>query len=309
MTIGDRVAVMRRGELEHVDTPQQLYDRPANLFVGDFIGSPAMNMVEATLEPSNGTLAAAVGSQRIVLGDEKLNAHPALRASEGRTVILGIRPEDLEDAALAPETAPLDPEPQNPNDAAVDAGSTSERRRDEARCHRRTRLHRVDARRGAYMTEWLAAIVVALVVFGLAMAAVGLIAYIRLVDPFRVDVASWIGDLTQGVIVLVATLAFLALAFVSGEPYAYVAAAATACVEGVAIWLLSLSRFREAEAPARTTASANARPLPSAGGSKAPGSAAVDAGRSESSRRTRRPRAFVNAGRRRTERAHPPPRR
>jgi multiple sugar transport system ATP-binding protein len=86
-----------------------------------------MNMVEATLEPSNGTLAAAVGSQRIVLGDEKLNAHPALRAFEGRMVILGIRPEDREDAALAPETAPLDPEPQN--DAAVDAGSDKRKER------------------------------------------------------------------------------------------------------------------------------------------------------------------------------------
>jgi multiple sugar transport system ATP-binding protein len=101
LTMGDRVAVMRRGELEQVDTPQQLYDRPVNVFVGGFIGSPAMNMVEARLEPSNGTLAAAVGSQRIVLADEKLNAHPALRAYAGRTVILGIRPEDLEDAALA----------------------------------------------------------------------------------------------------------------------------------------------------------------------------------------------------------------
>jgi multiple sugar transport system ATP-binding protein len=106
LTMGDRVAVMRRGELEQVDTPQQLYDRPVNVFVGGFIGSPAMNMLEARLEPSNGTLAAAVGSQRIVFGDEKLNAHPALRAYEGRTIILGIRPEDLEDAALAPETAP-----------------------------------------------------------------------------------------------------------------------------------------------------------------------------------------------------------
>ena len=106
MTMGDRVAVMRRGELQQVDTPQELYDRPVNLFVGGFIGSPAMNMVEATIEPSNGTLAAAVGSQRIVLGDEKLKAHPALRAYVGRTVILGIRPEDLEDAALAPDTAP-----------------------------------------------------------------------------------------------------------------------------------------------------------------------------------------------------------
>ena len=106
MTMGDRVAVMRRGELQQVDTPQKLYDRPVNLFVGGFIGSPAMNMVEATIEPSNGTLAAAVGSQRIVLGDEKLNAHAALRAYEGRKVILGIRPEDLEDAVLVPETAP-----------------------------------------------------------------------------------------------------------------------------------------------------------------------------------------------------------
>jgi multiple sugar transport system ATP-binding protein len=105
LTMGDRVAVMRRGELEQVDTPQELYDRPVNVFVGGFIGSPAMNMVEARLEPSNGTLAAALGSQRIVLGDEKLNAHPALRAYAGRMVILGIRPEDLEDAVLAPETA------------------------------------------------------------------------------------------------------------------------------------------------------------------------------------------------------------
>jgi multiple sugar transport system ATP-binding protein len=104
MTMGDRVAVMRKGELQQVDSPQQLYDRPVNLFVGGFIGSPAMNMVEATLERSNGTLAASLGSQRIVLGEEKVNAHPGLREYEGRTVILGIRPEDLQDAALAPDT-------------------------------------------------------------------------------------------------------------------------------------------------------------------------------------------------------------
>jgi multiple sugar transport system ATP-binding protein len=106
LTMGDRVAVMRRGELEQVDTPQRLYDRPVNVFVGGFIGSPAMNMVEATLEPSNGTLAVAIGSQRIVVGDEKLSAHPALRAYEGRRIILGIRPEDLEDAGLLPDTPP-----------------------------------------------------------------------------------------------------------------------------------------------------------------------------------------------------------
>jgi multiple sugar transport system ATP-binding protein len=106
LTMGDRVAVMRRGQLEQVDTPQRLYDRPVNVFVGGFIGSPAMNMVEATLEPSNGTLAAAIGSQRIVVDDEKLSAHPALRAYEGRTIILGVRPEDLEDAGLLPDTPP-----------------------------------------------------------------------------------------------------------------------------------------------------------------------------------------------------------
>ncbi len=104
MTMGDRVAVMRRGELQQVDTPQDLYDRPVNLFVGGFIGSPAMNMVESTLERSNGTIAAALGSQRIVLGAETLDAHPGLQEYEGRRVILGIRPEDLQDAALAPDT-------------------------------------------------------------------------------------------------------------------------------------------------------------------------------------------------------------
>jgi multiple sugar transport system ATP-binding protein len=100
MTMGDRVAVMRKGELQQVAAPQELYDRPLNLFVGGFIGSPAMNMVEATLERSNGGLAAAVGSQRIDLGDETLSARPGLRNFAGRPVILGIRPEDLEDAAL-----------------------------------------------------------------------------------------------------------------------------------------------------------------------------------------------------------------
>ena len=104
MTMGDRVAVMRKGELQQVDTPQELYDHPLNLFVGGFIGSPAMNMIEATLERSNGALAAVLGSQRIELGDETLSQRPALKTFEGKPVILGIRPEDLEDAALASDT-------------------------------------------------------------------------------------------------------------------------------------------------------------------------------------------------------------
>ncbi len=104
MTMGQRVAVMRKGELQQVAEPQELYDRPVNLFVGGFIGSPAMNMVEATLERSNGNLVAVAGSARIVVGAETLSARPALASYEGRELILGIRPEDLEDVALVPDT-------------------------------------------------------------------------------------------------------------------------------------------------------------------------------------------------------------
>jgi multiple sugar transport system ATP-binding protein len=104
MTMGDRVAVMRKGELQQVAAPQELYDRPVNLFVGGFIGSPAMNMIEASLERANGGLAAVTGSQRIALGDETLSVRPALREYEGKTVVLGIRPEDLEDAELETDT-------------------------------------------------------------------------------------------------------------------------------------------------------------------------------------------------------------
>ena len=104
LTMGDRVAVMRKGELLQVAPPQELYDRPDNLFVGGFIGSPAMNMIEASLERQDGTLAVSLGSAKIALGDETLSVRPALRSYEGRNVILGIRPEDLEDAELEPDT-------------------------------------------------------------------------------------------------------------------------------------------------------------------------------------------------------------
>jgi len=101
MTMGDRVAVMRKGELQQVDDPQTLYDRPLNLFVGGFIGSPAMNMLDAQVVARNGDLAAIVGDQSLTLGSETLAQRPALRSYEGKKVILGIRPEDLEDVALA----------------------------------------------------------------------------------------------------------------------------------------------------------------------------------------------------------------
>jgi multiple sugar transport system ATP-binding protein len=105
MTMGDRVAVMRKGELQQAAEPQELYDRPVNLFVAGFIGSPAMNMLEATLQRDDGALKVVTGSQEIQLSEETLGQRPALREYEGRTVVLGIRPEDLEDRALAGETA------------------------------------------------------------------------------------------------------------------------------------------------------------------------------------------------------------
>jgi multiple sugar transport system ATP-binding protein len=106
MTMGDRVAVMRKGELQQVDDPQTLYDRPVNLFVGGFIGSPAMNMLEAQIQASNGTLSAKIGDQTLELGEETMEHHPELRAFDGKHVVLGIRPEDIEDATLATDTPP-----------------------------------------------------------------------------------------------------------------------------------------------------------------------------------------------------------
>jgi multiple sugar transport system ATP-binding protein len=106
MTMGDRVAVMRKGELQQVADPQTLYDQPVNLFVGGFIGSPAMNMIEARLEHRNGDVFAHAGDQTIRLDEETISAHNALPDYDGRTIVLGIRPEDLEDAALVPDAPP-----------------------------------------------------------------------------------------------------------------------------------------------------------------------------------------------------------
>ena len=78
MTMGDRVAVMRKGELQQVDDPQTLYDRPVNLFVGGFIGSPAMNMLDSEIVASNGGIGAKVGEQTISLGAETLEQRPGL---------------------------------------------------------------------------------------------------------------------------------------------------------------------------------------------------------------------------------------
>ncbi|MBW3665118.1 MAG: sn-glycerol-3-phosphate ABC transporter ATP-binding protein UgpC [Actinobacteria bacterium] len=101
MTMGDRVAVMRKGLLQQVAPPQQLYDQPVNLFVGGFIGSPAMNMIEAALSFKGNKASVTFGDQELVVGDEVLGKRPALRDYDGASVVLGIRPEDMDDAALA----------------------------------------------------------------------------------------------------------------------------------------------------------------------------------------------------------------
>jgi multiple sugar transport system ATP-binding protein len=106
MTMGDRVAVMRKGELQQVADPQTLYDRPVNLFVGGFIGSPSMNMLEAKVERENGALALNFGTQKLPLDDAVLTARQALGRYEGREVIVGIRPEHLEDPGFAGDGAP-----------------------------------------------------------------------------------------------------------------------------------------------------------------------------------------------------------
>jgi multiple sugar transport system ATP-binding protein len=100
MTMGDRVAVMRKGELQQMDTPQKLYSDPRNLFVASFIGSPAMNVVEARIERSNGSLIARIGDQELAIPPQLAAARPALQSYAGRSVALGIRPEQLDDAAL-----------------------------------------------------------------------------------------------------------------------------------------------------------------------------------------------------------------
>jgi multiple sugar transport system ATP-binding protein len=100
MTMGDRVAVLKLGLLQQVDHPSRLYRRPTNLFVGGFIGSPAMNMVEAVIEEDDDRLYAVFGIDRLRIDSSVQAQRPALRSYIGRKVVLGIRPEDMEDAAL-----------------------------------------------------------------------------------------------------------------------------------------------------------------------------------------------------------------
>jgi multiple sugar transport system ATP-binding protein len=99
MTMGHRVAVMRDGELQQVDTPQRLYDAPANLFVASFVGSPPMNLFEAGVEGDNGRLACRIGDTELELPADVSSARPRLANYAGRRVGIGIRPEDVREAS------------------------------------------------------------------------------------------------------------------------------------------------------------------------------------------------------------------
>jgi multiple sugar transport system ATP-binding protein len=104
MTMGDRVVVLRSGLLQQVDAPQVLYETPLNLFVAEFIGSPAMNLVVAELVREGGDNWVSFGGHRLRLTPAMLEKRPALSRYEGRRIVVGIRPEDMEDAALLRET-------------------------------------------------------------------------------------------------------------------------------------------------------------------------------------------------------------
>jgi multiple sugar transport system ATP-binding protein len=100
MTMGDRVAVMNAGHLLQADTPQVLYDKPINEFVAGFIGSPSINLVESQLAQSNGHLEVTLGEHKLAVDDQLARNRSSLANYVGKKIILGIRPEDFEDASL-----------------------------------------------------------------------------------------------------------------------------------------------------------------------------------------------------------------
>lgn len=101
MTMGDRVAVIKDGALLQIDEPSSLYASPDNLFVAGFIGAPAMNLRQGRLESDNGTWTVHLGHSRLPLADGVLATRPALANYDGAEVVVGIRPEAMEDASFS----------------------------------------------------------------------------------------------------------------------------------------------------------------------------------------------------------------
>ena len=100
MTMGDRVAVIRKGELQQIDTPREIYSNPKNIFVAGFIGSPSMNFVYAKIKSKNDVIELTFGDNQIAYKDEKKEK---LKSFENKEIILGIRPEAFEDGYFANE--------------------------------------------------------------------------------------------------------------------------------------------------------------------------------------------------------------
>ena len=105
MTLGHRVCVMRGGFLQQAASPQEVYERPANLFVAGFIGSPPMNLMRATLDRNGDGLVVRLGSETLAVPAETLSERPGLDGYVGRELALGIRPEDVEDVSLVGSTS------------------------------------------------------------------------------------------------------------------------------------------------------------------------------------------------------------
>jgi multiple sugar transport system ATP-binding protein len=106
MTMGDQVAVMRNGVIQQLATPQHLFAHPANLFVAGFVGSPAMNLITARIAHENGGLVARAGGLKMGVPDTVLRARPRIGEYVNRDLVLGIRPEDMEDARFAADASP-----------------------------------------------------------------------------------------------------------------------------------------------------------------------------------------------------------
>jgi multiple sugar transport system ATP-binding protein len=104
MTMGDRVAVIKRGELQQVGTPTQLFERPKNLFVAGFIGSPSMNFASSSLQEAGGGLSVKLGDQTLKIAESEVKERSALKKYVGKEIVLGIRPQDFEDPDYAPES-------------------------------------------------------------------------------------------------------------------------------------------------------------------------------------------------------------
>ena len=122
MTMGDQVAVLKLGVLQQVAAPSILYRRPTNLFVAGFIGSPAMNLVGAMVELEDDHLYVSFGETRLAVDEAVERERPGLRSYVDRKIVLGIRPEDMEDALLHPDS-PRDRRLQTMVELREDMGS------------------------------------------------------------------------------------------------------------------------------------------------------------------------------------------